>query len=355
MSSDLLSAIRAVAFEKNIDKDIILDTLKTSLAVACRKDFGITQNIDVDIDEETGEIRVIAHKKVVEEVKNNKCEISLDDAQEIDPSYNIDDEIEVVITPKDFGRIAAQTARQVVSQKFLEIERDALFNKYLNKKGKIISGIVEEINKNNIVVDLGETKAVLPEKEQIQGEIYGIHDRIKLYVTDIKHHPKGVTIFVSRSNPNFIKCLFEQEIPEIADGIVKIINITREPGKRSKVAVMSSDPEIEAIGSCVGENGIRINTILSELNGEKIDLVNWYDDTEKYIRSALCPAKILSVKISNENTSALVIVDSSNVSLAIGKNGQNVKLAARLVGLHLDVKTPEQLGNSEDDETSENV
>lgn len=343
MSNDLINAIKLIAAEKNIDENIILETLKTSLIAACRKNFGLSQNIEVDINDETGQVQVIAHKKVVEDVGDERLEISLADARNIDPNFNIDDNVQVVITPKDFGRIAAQTAKQVVSQKFLELERDALYDKFADKKGKIITGVVQNFELNNIIVNLGPIETLLPEKEQIPGEKFEINDRIKLYVLDVKRHSKGVTVLVSRAHYNFIRCLFEQEIPEISDQIVKIVNIAREPGKRSKVALMSENEDIEAIGACVGENSNRINTILAELPNEKIDLVNWHENMEDYIRSALSPAKIKSIVLDEENKSALIIVDDNQVSLAIGKNGQNIRLAARLVGLRLDVKTVAQM------------
>lgn len=343
MSNDLINAIKLISAEKNIDENIILDTLKTSLIAACRKNFGLAQNIQVDINSETGQVQVIAYKKVVEIVEDERLEISLEEARNIDPNYNIEDNVQVVITPKDFGRIAAQTAKQVVSQKFLELERDDLYNKFADKKGKIIVGIVQNIELNNIIVSLGPIETVLTEKEQVPGEKFKINDRIKLYVLDVKRHSKGVMVLVSRANPNFIRCLFEQEIPEISDKIVKIVNISREPGKRSKVAIMSENKDIEAIGACIGENGNRINTILAELHNEKIDLVNWYENTEEYIKSALSPAKIKSININKEKNCALIVVENNQVSLAIGKSGQNIRLAAKLVGLRLDVKTVEQI------------
>lgn len=352
MSNDLINAAKLIAIEKNIDEDVILDTLKTSLIAACRKHFGLAQNIQVDIDNQTGNVQVIALKKVVEKVEDERLEISLEEAKNIDSNYKLDDNVQIIVTPKDFGRIAAQTAKQVVSQKFLEIERDSLYNKFAVKKEKIITGIVQSFEYKNIIVNLGDIETVLVEKEQIPGEVFNINDRIKLYVMDVRRLSKGVMVFVSRANPNFIKCLFEQEIPEISDGIVKIVNIAREPGKRSKVAIVSENSEVEAIGACIGENGNRINTILSEIHHEKIDLVNWHENIEEYIKAALSPAKIKYIQIENDKNSALVVVDSNQVSLAIGKNGQNIRLAAKLVGMRLDVKTPEQL---EGEVLSENV
>lgn len=343
MSNELINAVKLIAAEKNIDENTILETLKISLVSACRKNFGLSQNIDVHINAESGIVQVIAYKKVVENIEDERLEISLDDARCIDLKYQLGDTAEVIITPKDFGRIAAQTAKQVVSQKFLELERNNLFNKFAEKRGKIVTGVVRSFEYHNLIINLGEVETVLLEKEQLPGEVFNINDRIKLYVVDVKRYSKGINVLVSRSAPNFIRALFEQEIPEISSGIVKIINISRDPGKRSKVAIVSENKEIEAIGSCIGENGNRINTILSDLHNEKIDLVNWHENIEEYIKSALSPAKINEIRLNKNKTEALVIVDDNQVSLAIGKGGQNVKLAAKLVGMHLDVKTLSQI------------
>lgn len=347
MSSELINAVKLIAVQKNIDEDTIMEALKLSLIAACRKNFGLAQNIDVNIDKNSGDVKVIAYKKVVEKVDDSRLEISLEDAKNIDARYKLEDMVEIIITPKNFGRIAAQTAKQVISQKFLEIERNNLFNKFDVKKGKIITGIVRGFEYRNIIINLGDIETILPEKEQIPGEIFNVNDRIKLYVIDVKRFSKGISIFVSRTNPNFIRCLFELEIPEISAGIVKIVDIARDPGKRSKVAVTSQNDEVEAIGSCVGENSCRINTISSEINNEKIDLVNWHENIEDYIRSALSPAKIKEIHLNKNKTEALIIVDENQVSLVIGKGGQNVKLAAKLVGIRLNVKTPAQLEGEE--------
>lgn len=239
MSSELINAVKLIAIQKNIDEDTIMEALKLSLIAACRKNFGLAQNIDVNIDKDSGAVQVIAYKKVVEKVDDSRLEISLEDAKNIDARYKLEDMAEIIITPKNFGRIAAQTAKQVISQKFLEIERNNLFNKFDIKKGKIITGIVRGFEYRNIIINLGDIETILPEKEQIPGEIFNVNDRIKLYVIDVKRFSKGISIFVSRTNPNFIRCLFELEIPEISSGIVKIVDIARDPGKRSKVAVTS--------------------------------------------------------------------------------------------------------------------
>ena len=353
--SSLLNAVRAIAKNKNIGEDVVIEALKFALLAAYRKEYGTSQNIDAIFDKKKGSFEIVAHKKVVENdsVQDSANEISLAEARNIDLSYKLDDIVEITVTPKNFGRIAAQTAKQVTMQKILDLERENCYNKYIKKVNQIIIGTVKRATKDDFIVDFGDLETVLPKREQIPGEIFEVNDKIKLCIFDVKKYPKGVKVFVSRASQNFVKCLFEREIPEIANGIIKIMNIARDPGKRSKVAVFSQDSEIEAIGSCVGEYGNRINVILSELGEEKIDLVLWHENKEDYIKSALSPAEVLEIKINKNETEALVIVDAEQVSLAIGKNGQNVKLAAKLVGMRLDVKTPEQIqeiNNSEGDE-----
>ena len=345
MSLSLLNAIRMIARKKNTDEETVIKALKFALSVACRREYGTAQNIEVVFDKKKGSFEIVAKKTIVESnnVKNNKLEIGLDEAKKIDESYNLGDVAEVIITPENFGRIAAQTAKQVTIQRFLDVERENDYNEYIDKKDRIVIGVVKRINENGVIIDLGNLETVLPTREQIPGEIFEINDKIKLYVSDVKKYSKGVKVFVSRTNPNFVRCLFEREIPEIADGIIEVKRVSREPGKRSKVAVFSQDGSIEAIGACIGEYNSRINVILSELGDEKIDLVLWHENKEDYIKSALSPAEIIDVKINESETEALVIVNKEQVSLAIGKNGQNIKLAAKLVGMRLDVKTPEQL------------
>lgn len=353
--SSLLNAVRAIAKSKNINEDVVIEALKFALLAAYRKEYGMSQNTNVILDKKKGSFDIVAHKKVVEDgnVEDSRNEISLEEVKNIDADYKLNDMAEVIVTPKDFGRIAAQTAKQVTMQKILDLERENYYNKYIQKVNQMVIGTVKRASKENFVVDFGDLETVLPKREQIPGEVFEVNDKIKLCISDVKKYPKGVKVFVSRASQNFVKCLFEREIPEIASGIIKIMNIARDPGKRSKVAVFSQDSEIEAIGSCIGEYGGRINVILSELGEEKIDLVLWHENKEDYIKSALSPAEVKEIKINKNETDALVIVDAEQVSLAIGKNGQNVKLAAKLVGMRLDVKTPEQIqemNNFEGDE-----
>lgn len=351
----LLNAIRLIARKKNTDEETVIKSLKFALSVACRREYGTAQNIEVILDRKKGSFEIVAKKTVVENnnVKNKQLEIELDEAKKINENYQVGDVIEVIITPENFGRIAAQTAKQVTIQKFLDVERENNYNEYIEKKDQIVIGVVKRINDNDVIVDLGDLETVLPKREQIPDEIFEVNDKIKLYISDVKKYSKGVKVFVSRTNPNFVRCLFEREIPEVADGIIEIKRVSRDPGKRSKVAVFSQDGSIEAIGACIGEYNSRINVILSELGDEKIDLVLWHENKKDYIKSALSPAEIMDVKINESETEALVIVDKEQVSLAIGKNGQNIKLAARLIGMRLDVKTPEQLENISDCEGDE--
>ncbi len=350
MSLSLLNAIRMIARKKNTDEEKVIKALKFALLIAYRREYGTTQNIEVVLDKTKGNFEIVAKKTVVESnnVQNNQLEIGLDEAKKIDENYQVGDVVEIIITPENFGRIAAQAAKQVTIQKFLDIERENDYNEYIDKKDQIVVGVVKRINENGVIVNLGGLETVLPTREQIPGEIFEVNDKVKLYVSDVKKYSNGVKIFVSRTNPNFVRCLFEREIPEITNGIIEVKRVSREPGKRSKVAVFSQDGSIEAIGACIGECNSRINVILLELGDEKIDLVLWHENKKDYIKSALSPAEIIDVKINESETEALVIVDKEQVSLAIGKNGQNIKLAAKLIGMRLDVKTPEQLENMSD-------
>lgn len=347
MNEELLSAIRSVAHEKNIDEEIIFDTLKASLLSVCRRHWGYS-NFDVEIDKESGEIKVFTFKKVLDKVLDKRYEISVEDAQEFSPNCTVGETLKIEVEQEDFGRIAAQTAKQVVSQKFLEIERDSVYQEMLSRKNKIITGMVQSFENGNLIVNLGKIEVVLLKREQVPGEEFNLHDRIKVYVVDVKRHPKGVTVLISRSHPDFVRALFVREIPEVYSGVVKIVNIVREAGKRCKVAVLSEDPDIEAIGSCIGEHGCRINIISRELRKEKIDLINWYEDIREYISSALSPSRIVDVRLNADSTCALVVVEDNQISLAIGKSGQNVRLASKLTNMRLDIKTETQVNEQID-------
>ncbi|MCQ4726290.1 transcription termination factor NusA [Anaerotignum faecicola] len=339
---EFIDALREIKKEKGIDEEIIFEAIETSLVSACKKNFGTSQNIKVEINRETGAVDVYAQKDVVEEVEDDMLQISLEDARKIDKRYKLGDVYNEVVTPKDFGRISAQTAKQVVVQKFREAEREILFNQYITKEKDIVTGIVQRMDKKNIIIQLGKIDAVLSPNEQIPGETYSFQDRIKVYVVEVKQTTKGPQIYVSRTHPELVKRLFEQEVPEVHDGLVEIKSIAREAGSRTKIAVYSKDENVDAVGACVGQNGYRVNVIVEELNGEKIDIINWSDDPKEFIAAALSPSKVVAVKVDEENQSAKIVVPDHQLSLAIGKEGQNARLSAKLTGWRIDIKSESQ-------------
>ena len=336
---ELIAALDEIEREKDISKDIILEALENSLLAACKNNFGKSDNIKVNINKETGEVNVFAVKKIVEKVEDESLEISYDEIKDSYPDKQIGDEIEIVVTPKNFGRIAAQKAKQVVVQKIREEERKVIYNQFYEKERDIITGIVQRIVNGNVAVNLGKTDAVLMENEQVPTEHFRPTERIKLYVVEVKDTTKGPRITVSRTHPEFVKRLFEYEVTEIQDGTVEIMSIAREAGSRTKMAVWSSDPDVDPVGACVGVNGIRVNAIVEELRGAKIDIINWSDDPGELIENALSPAKVISVSVDEEEKSARVVVPDYQLSLAIGKEGQNARLAARLTGYKIDIKS----------------
>ena len=339
---ELIDALSAVAQEKRIDKEIIFEAIETSLVSACKKHYGQNANINVIMNRRTGIYTVLAQKHVVEEVTDPVVEISLKDAVAINSSYELDDIVEIEVTPGNFGRIAAQTAKQVVLQKFREAERDILYNEYIDKEHDVISGTMQRRDRKNIIFDLGRTDAVMPQTEQVPGEQYVFGERMKLYVTEVKQSNKGPNIFVSRSSPELLKKLFEHEVPEVYDGIVEIKSVAREAGNRSKIAVFTKHPHVDAIGSCVGQNGARVNLISQELGNEKIDIILWNEDPVKYISAALSPSKVVAVSVNPLDNAARVVVPDHQLSLAIGKVGQNARLAAKLTGWRIDIKSESQ-------------
>ncbi len=340
--AEFIDALNQIEKEKGIDKEIIFEAIETSLVSACKKNFGTSQNVKVVIDRESGNVEVFAQKEVVEEVEDTQIHISLEDAKKIDPNYELGDLVDFVVTPKNFGRISAQTAKQVVVQKFREAEREILFNQYIDKEKDIVTGIVQRKERKNIIVQLGKIDALMPPNEQIPGEEYVFADRVKVYVVEVKQTTKGPQIYVSRTHPELVKRLFEQEVPEVHDGIVEIKSIAREAGSRTKIAVYSKDPNVDAVGACVGQNGYRVNVIVSELNGEKIDIINWSEDPKKYIAAALSPSKVIDVAVNEEEQSAKIVVPDHQLSLAIGKEGQNARLSAKLTGWKIDIKSESQ-------------
>ncbi len=341
---ELIEALNQIEKEKNISKEVLLEALENSLVAACKNNFGRADNIRVIIDKETGEVVVYAMKEVVETVTEPAVEISLEQARMIDKNKVMEDIVNVEVTPKNFGRIAAQKAKQVVVQKIREEERKVLYERYKSKERDIVTGIVQRYVGNNVSVNLGKIDALLMENEQIQGEYFRPNDRIKLYVLEVKDTTKGPRIIVSRTHPELVKRLFEAEVAEIQDGTVEIRSIAREAGSRTKMAVWSNNPDVDAVGACVGLNGSRVNAIVNELQNEKIDIISWSDEAEELISNALSPAKVVSVEIDSQvDNSARVVVPDYQLSLAIGREGQNARLAAKLTGYKIDIKSETQV------------
>lgn len=342
-NKELIEALNQIEREKDISKEVLLEALENSLVAACKNNFGKADNVKVHIDRETGAVNVYALKEVVEVVTDPISQISLEQARMKDINVNVGDKVRIEITPKNFGRIAAQKAKQVVVQKIREEERRVLYEQYSSKERDIVTGIVQRYVGNNISINLGKVDAILTENEQVKGEVFRPTDRIKLYVLEVKDTPKGPRILVSRSHPELVKRLFEAEVAEIQDGTVEIMGIAREAGSRTKIAVWSNNPNVDAVGACVGVNGSRVNAIVYELRDEKIDIINWSDDPAKLIENALSPAKVISVTVDEETKSARVIVPDYQLSLAIGKEGQNARLAAKLTGYKIDIKSESQM------------
>jgi len=339
VSNQLFEAIEFLGKEKGIDKDVLLEALEAALISAYKKNFQSATNVRVDLDEEEGTMRVFARKTIVDEVEDNQLEISLDEAKNINPNYEIDDVIEVEVTPKDFGRIAAQAAKQVVTQRVREAERGVIFSEYADREDDVMTGIIQRKDNRFVYVNLGKIEAKLAESEQMPTEEYHVHDRLKVYVTKVENTNKGPQIFISRSHPGLLKRLFEMEVPEIFEGIVEIKSVAREAGDRSKISVAAIDPDIDPVGSCVGQKGQRVQAIVDELKGEKIDIVEWSEDPVVYVSNALSPSKVVDVLVDEEDKATTVIVPDYQLSLAIGKRGQNARLAAKLTGWKIDIKS----------------
>ena len=341
--SEIIDALNQLEKEKGISKEVIMDKIEASLASACEKDFGKDANIDISMDRITGEISVFQVKDVVEEVVDEVNEISVEHAKTMKKSYKLGDQVKIPVKTKEFGRIAAQKARSIIVQAIKEGERNAIFDHFVCREKDIITGVVQRYVGNNISISLDDkTDTVLNENEQVKGEVYKRGDRIKLYVVEVKRNPKGFRILVSRTHSELVRKLFEKEVTEVADGTVEIKNISREPGSRSKIAVWSNDENVDPVGACVGLNGTRVNNIVDDLKGEKIDIITWDEDPAVFIKNALSPSKVLSVEVDVEEKSASVIVPDYQLSLAIGKEGQNARLAARLTGYKIDIKSESQ-------------
>ena len=343
-TTELIQAMDELEKENGIKKDFLMESIESALVIAYKKNFDCNdENVKVELDKNDGKMHVYQEKNVVEEVTDDKKEISLVDAQKINPNYNVGDVINFELMPKDFGRIAAQTARQVITQKLREASRDIIFSEFVDKKGEIITGLVQKADGGAVIMDLGKIEGIMPKKEQIPTEKYHVNDKIRACIISVEKGVKGSTqIILSRASTEFVRKLFEIEIPEIYEGVIELKSISRDAGSRSKVAVYSPNPNIDPVGSCVGQKGIRIQNIINELNGEKIDVIEWNEDPSIYISAALLPAKVLAVDIKEDERFAQVIVPDDQLSLAIGKGGQNAKLAAKLTNWKIDIKSESQ-------------
>ena len=342
MNEELITALADICKEKGIDKDVILDALEAALIAAYKRNFQSAQNVCVELDRETGKIAVYAQKTVVEAVYDPQLEISLEDAKKISAEFELEDIVNIEVTPANFGRIAAMTAKQVVTQRLREAERGILYSEYTQKENELVTGKIERIERGNVYVDIGKVEAIIPANEQVADEYYAVGNMIKCYVSEVRNGTKSTQIILSRTHPGLVKKLFYQEVPEIQDGLVEVMSISREAGSRTKIAVYSEDPDVDAQGACIGPKGARVQAIGDELNYEKIDIVKWSEDPVEYISAALSPSKVLTVDINEEEKSAKVTVPEHQLSLAIGKSGQNVRLAARLTGWKIDISAGQE-------------
>lgn len=364
MNKEFIRAIEDLEKEKHISKEILLEAIESALVSAYKKNYGTSQNVRVDINEETGDINVYMRMDVVsdEDFEDDLTQITLEEAMEIDPRYEVGDVVEYQVTPRDFGRIAAQTAKQVVVQRIREAERGMVFDNFITRQGEIVTGTVQRVSNETLFINVGNTEGILSPNEQVPGEHYNINDRLKVYIMDVRKSNKGPQVFLSRSHPGLVKRLFELEVPEIEDGTVEIKGIAREAGSRTKMAVYTQFENVDPVGACVGTRGNRVQAIVDELHGEKIDIITWSEDPEVLIANVLSPSKVEKVIIPNpEEKSAIVVVPDYQLSLAIGKEGQNVRLAARVSGWKIDIKShsqyeafePEEAGFIEVDEEPE--
>lgn len=353
MNKEFIRAIEDLEKEKHISKEILLEAIESALVSAYKKNYGTSQNVRVDINEETGDINVYMRMDVVsdEDFEDDLTQITLEEAMEIDPRYEVGDVVEYQVTPRDFGRIAAQTAKQVVVQRIREAERGMVFDNFITRQGEIVTGTVQRVSNETLFINVGNTEGILSPNEQVPGEHYNINDRLKVYIMDVRKSNKGPQVFLSRSHPGLVKRLFELEVPEIEDGTVEIKGIAREAGTRTKMAVYTQFENVDPVGACVGTRGNRVQAIVDELHGEKIDIITWSEDPEVLIANVLSPSKVEKVIIPNpEEKSAIVVVPDYQLSLAIGKEGQNVRLAARVSGWKIDIKSHSQYEASEPEE-----
>ncbi|HAE43144.1 MAG TPA: transcription termination/antitermination protein NusA [Clostridiales bacterium] len=343
MNKDFIRAIEELEKEKGITKEVVIEAIEMALISGYKKNYGKTGNVKVEIDIETGEYKIYSERTVVDELHDEGLEISLEEARKIDQKFEVGDTVRIQVRPKEeFGRIAAQTSRQVILQKIREAERENIYEEFHGRESEIVTGVVQRISKNNIFVNLGKIEGILTEGELIPGETYRQGDRIKAVILDVKNTSKGASITLSRTHPNLVKRLFELEVPEIYDGVIDIYNISREAGSRSKIAVMSNDENVDPVGSCVGNKGTRVKAVVDEIDGEKIDIVVYDKDPAKFISNSLSPATAVKVMVNEKAKSALVVVPDYQLSLAIGKEGQNARLAAKLTGWKIDIKSETQ-------------
>ena len=342
-SHEFFSALDDLSKERRIDKQRLFNAIEQALISAYKKNFGKNANVRATIDPDKGSVEVLSRKTVVETVEDPQCEMSLEEARAIQPQYELGDLVEVQVTPKNFGRIAAQSAKQVVVQHLREAERGVIYEEYSQKENEILTAIVQRIEGKTAYVELGRTEGLLEQSQQMPTEELNINDRIKVYVLEVSRQGRGPQVFVSRTHPGLVKRLFELEVPEIVTGVVQIKSIAREAGYRTKMAVVSTDPLIDAVGSCVGPRGMRVENVVNELKTEKIDIVRWSQDPAEYIANALNPARVLSVFVSENEKAAAVVVPDNQLSLAIGKEGQNARLAAKLTGWKIDIKSQSQV------------
>ena len=350
MNAEFMQALSDLEKERGINSEILIDAVENALVSAYRRNYGTSNNVRAEVDRETGEIQIYASKSVVDEVENQHSEIALEDARKINILYEVGDVLEEEVKPKNFGRIAAQTAKQVVVQRIREAERGVIYEEYVEKENEVLTAIVQRVEKSGAYVELGKTDGLLAPNETIPGETFGSSDRIKVYVLEVRKTNKGPQVLVSRTHPGLVKRLFELEVPEIQSGVVQIRSIAREAGFRTKVAVSTNDQQVDPVGACVGQRGVRVERIVGELHNEKIDIIEWDADSAVYIAKALSPAKVLMVYINETEKAAKVIVPDNQLSLAIGKEGQNARLAAKLTGWKIDIKNQSQA-----EEAMENV
>lgn len=347
MNKEFIEAIEQIEEEKGIPKATVLEAIEAALLSAYKNIYGTNQNVRVEIDDQTGEINVYLRRDIVEDVESDAYQISLEEAREIDPEYEIGDYIDFEIEPADFGRIAAQTAKQVALQRIKEAERNLIYDDYVDKIGEVLTGRIQRKQRETLFVNIGRAEGILKEKEQVPGEKFDVNDRIKVYVTDVQKTTKGPQVFLSRTHPELVRRLFEMEVPEIEEGLVEIKNIAREAGSRTKMAVWTDDENIDPVGACVGSRGSRVQNVVDELFNEKIDIITWSDDPAELISNVLSPATVEEVLIDEEEKMAMVVVPDHQLSLAIGKSGQNVRLAAKLCGWKIDIKSHTQFEEME--------